>query len=81
MTVLKEKLTDAINAKNNDVKSFVWKLAKKSDGTQEEIKLTDASPEQLNKFYQHCQSMLYSKDKLMLDNKTKLNNYIFLFYT
>ena len=88
MTVLKEKLTDAINAKNNDVKSFVWKLAKKSDGTQEEIKLTDASSEQLNKFYQHCQSMLYSKDKLnpgrytlldiIQDQRNKCNVELFL---
>lgn len=64
MTVMKEKLMEAIEAKNNDIKSFVWKLARKSDGTQEEIKLVDATPEQLNKFYKHCKSMLYSTDKL-----------------
>lgn len=55
---------EAIEAKNNDTKSFVWKLARKSDGTQEEIKLVDATPEQLNTFYNHCKSMLYSEDKL-----------------
>lgn len=55
---------EAIEAKNNDIKSFVWKLARKSDGTQEEIKLVDATPEQLNQFYKHCKSMLYSTDKL-----------------
>lgn len=64
MTALKDKLTEAINAKNNDIKSFVWKLARNSEGVQEEIKLIDATPEQLSKFYQHCKSMLYSKDKL-----------------
>lgn len=64
MTALKDKLTEAINAKNNDIKSFVWKLARNSEGVQEEIKLVDATPEQLSKFYQHCMSMLYSKDKL-----------------
>lgn len=64
MTALKDKLTEAINAKNNDIKSFVWKLARNSEGVQEEIKLVDATPEQLSKFYQHCKSMLYSKDKL-----------------
>lgn len=64
MTVMKEKLMEAIEAKNNDIKSFVWKLARKSDGTQEEIKLVDAIPEQLNQFYKHCKSMLYSTDKL-----------------
>lgn len=64
MTTLKEKLTEAINAKNNDVKSFVWKLARRADGTQEEVRLMDATPEQLNQFYSHCHSMLYSTDKL-----------------
>ena len=55
---------EAIEAKNNDVKSFVWKLARKSDGSQEEIHLMDATPEQLNSFYKHCKSMLYSDDKV-----------------
>lgn len=64
MTVMREKLMEAIEAKNNDTKSFVWKLARKSDGTQEEIRLVDATPEQLNSFYKHCKSMLYSEDKL-----------------
>lgn len=64
MNTLKEKLTEAINAKNNDVKSFVWKLARKADGTQEEIRLVDATPEQLQQFLNHCNSMLYSTDRL-----------------
>lgn len=64
MTMLREKLMEAIEAKNNDTKSFVWKLARKSDGTQEEVKLIEATPEQLNTFYSHCKSMLYSEDKL-----------------
>lgn len=63
MSVIKEKLTEAINARNNDVKSFVWKFARCSDGTQQEIKLVDATPEQLQTFYSHCKSMLYSTDK------------------
>lgn len=62
--MMKEKLTEAINARNNDVKSFVWKLARKSDGTQEEVRLVDATEIQLNRFYKHCHSMLYSTDKL-----------------
>lgn len=72
MTMLREKLTEAINVKNNDVKTFVWKLARKSDGTQEEIKLMDATPEQLNKFYAHCNSMLYSTDKINPGRKVLL---------
>lgn len=61
---MREKLIEAMEAKSNDIKSFVWKLARKADGTQEEIRLVDATPEQLNRFYKHCQSMLYSNDKL-----------------
>ena len=71
--MMKEKLTAAIEAKNNDIKSFVWKLAKNTDGVQEEIRLVDATPEQLNQFYKHCQSMLYSTDKLNPGRYTLLN--------
>jgi len=73
MNMMKEKLTAAIEAKNNDIKSFVWKLAKNTDGVQEEIRLVDATPEQLNQFYKHCQSMLYSTDKLNPGRYTLLN--------
>lgn len=64
MSILKEKLEAAIEAKNNDTKSFIWKFARKSDGVQEEARLVDVTPEQLNTFYKHCNSMLYSEDKL-----------------
>lgn len=64
MTVMKDKLMEAIEAKNNDIKSFVWKFPRKQDGTQDEIHLINASPEQLNQFYKHCYSMLNSTDKL-----------------
>lgn len=61
---MKEKLTEAMDARNNDIKSFVWKFARKSDGTQPEILLMDATEEQLKSFYAHCKSMLYSTDKV-----------------
>lgn len=65
MNVMRDKMLEAIDAKNNDIKSFIWKLAKnKSTGVQEEIRLIDATEEQLNSFYKHCMSMLYSKDKI-----------------
>ena len=64
MNTMRDKLTEAIDAKNNDIKSYVWKLARKSDGTQEEIRLVDATPEQLKAFYHHCESMLHSTDKV-----------------
>lgn len=60
---MREKLIEAINAKNSDIRTFVWKLARKNDGTQDEIRLMDATPEQLNSFYKHCNSMLNSTDK------------------
>ena len=47
---MKEKLTEAINARNNDIKSFIWKFARRPDGTQPEIRLVDATPEQLKTF-------------------------------
>ena len=65
-TVLADKLTEALNAKNNDINSFIWKGAKKNVGkqrVQEEIKLVDASQDQLQSFYNHCKTMLYNKDK------------------
>ncbi len=74
MNNIKDALTAAIEAKNNDVKSFVWKLARnKETGEQQEIKLIDASEEQLNQFYNHCISMLYSTDKLNPGRYTLLN--------
>lgn len=61
--MLKEKLTEAIEAKNNDITNFIWKFAKNENGSQDFIKLVDATSEQLNEFYNHCHSMLYSTDK------------------
>lgn len=66
MTLLKERLQEAIASKKMDVNNFIWKGAKKEVNgnlVQEEIKLVDASPEQLEKFYRHCKSMLYNTDK------------------
>jgi len=62
-TELEDKLKQAFDEKNNDIKSFTWKFARKEDGTQDEIRLYDATEEQLKKFYNHCQSMLYNPDK------------------
>ncbi len=67
MTVFGDKFVEAMNAKNNDIRTFVWKGAKEivnGEKVQTEIRLVDATPEQLNKFYQHCKSMLNSNDKV-----------------
>ena len=76
MGVLGEKLVQAINDKESSVENFVWKGPKKEINgvrVQEEIKLIDATPEQLKQFYAHCQSMLYSEDKKNPGRKILLN--------
>lgn len=73
MTEIKDKFMEAVAAKKNDTKSFIWKYAKNSDGTQPEIRLVDATPEQLQQFYTHCYSMLYNEDKLNPGRYTLLN--------
>lgn len=66
MTIIRERLEEAIASKKADIKSFVWKGEKKEINgvlTQEEIRLIDADENQLKKFYNHCMSMLYNEDK------------------
>lgn len=66
MTIIRERLEEAMASKKIDVKNFIWKGEKKEINgvmTQEEIRLIDASEEQLRKFYNHCMSMLYNQDK------------------
>lgn len=64
MGVLGDKLASALEVKTNDINSFIWKGPKKENRTQDEIKLVDATPDQLKEFYEHCKSMLYSTDKV-----------------
>ena len=61
MTVFGDKLKEALEDKNNDINSYVWK-GPKVNGVQEEIKLVDADYNQLKKFYNQCQQMLYNVD-------------------
>lgn len=64
MTYFGDKLQEALNAKNNDVESFVWKFPKDRETKKaEQIRLIDATESQLRKFYHHCNDMLYSTDK------------------
>ena len=65
MGIIGEKLTKAFEEKNNNVNNFVWKFPKKEvngEVVQSEIKMMDATEEQLNTFYQHCLSMLHNTD-------------------
>ena len=61
MTVLGDKLKEALSDKANDVNNYVWK-GPKVNGVQEEIKLVDADYDQLKRFYNHCEQMLYNSD-------------------
>lgn len=61
MTVLGDKLREALSDKANDVNSYVWK-GPKVNGVQEEIKLVDAGYDQLRRFYNHCEQMLYNSN-------------------
>ena len=66
MTIIRERLEEAMASKKADIKSFVWKGEKKEVNgvlTQEEIRLIDADEYQLKRFYNHCMSMLYNQDK------------------
>jgi hypothetical protein len=76
MTVLEDKLNAAKENRNNDVRTFVWKGAKEEingNKVQKEIRLIDATPEQLQSFYNHCRSMLYNTN-----NKETPGRYVLL---
>lgn len=95
MGVLGEKLAQAFEEKKrlkelekNDINNFVWKGPKDVNRNQTEIKLLDATPQQLKDFYNHCVSMLYSKDtknpgryvlkEIVRDQINKCNTELFL---
>lgn len=59
MSEFKEKIVEALNKKNQDINTFVWK-AKKVGDKQNELKMVDCTIEQLKGFYNHCESMLHN---------------------
>lgn len=92
-TVLGEKLNQAMNAKENDVESFVWKGSRKivnGERMQSTIKMVDMTEEELNNAYKHCESMLYSNNyenpgrRVLLDQiedqRTRCNAELFLIW-
>ena len=66
ITIMEEKLKEAIQKKQLDVNSFVWKGSKQLDATgkfkQSEIKLMAMSQQGLRDCYDHCKTMLFNKD-------------------
>lgn len=88
---LKDKFAAAMEVKNNDINTFIWKGPKEDIGgqkIQKEVRLIDASQEQLQNFYNHCMSMLYSKDsvnpgrftliEMLQEDREKCNTELFL---
>lgn len=72
MTAIEDAYNKACELKANDISSFVWK-GPKVNGVQEEIKLIDASYDQLRKYYKHCTEMLYNTDSKNPGRKTLLD--------
>lgn len=61
MTVLGDKLQEALDIKKEDVNSYVWK-GPRVNGVQEEFKLIDADYDTLKKWYNRCSTMLNNTD-------------------
>lgn len=63
---LGDKLNEALRKKGEDINTFVWKFPKdrENQNSQQCVKLIDCTQEQLQQFYDHCESMLRNDDKL-----------------
>lgn len=60
MPILGDMQRQSLENIKNSISDFVWKGPKNSNGIQEEIKLSEATYEQLRKFYLQCEQMLYN---------------------
>lgn len=61
MSIMKEKLSQALQNQKNDVNSYIWKGKKVKTASgfiQDEIKLVDATDSQLKEFHSYCDTML-----------------------
>ena len=93
-TLLGEKLRKAIEGKNSDITSFIWKGNKKLDENgkykQVEKRLVDMNIQELNSCYDHCKTMLFNKDiknpgrylvlEIIADQKDRCGAELFLRY-
>ena len=65
-TLLGEKLKNAINTKNSNINSFIWKgskvLNKEGKYTQSEKKIIEMTEFEMLECYEHCKTMLFNKD-------------------
>ena len=92
MTVIAEQLEAALKNKEQN-QEYIWKGPKQwinNQLVQEEVKLSEATEEQLIKFHNHCVTMLYNKDvkcpgryvllELIQEQRNKCNTELFLRY-
>ena len=66
MSILRERLSQAIASKKNDINSFIWKGEKREvDGkfVQDKKRLVDCTLEELQRNYDYCKQMLYNENK------------------
>lgn len=65
-TLLGEKLKNAINTKNSNINSFIWKgskvLNKEGKYTQSEKKIIEMTEFEMLECYEHCKTMLFNKN-------------------
>lgn len=65
--IIGERLKEALEKKENDINSFIWKgeKIKNSNGDYEQVekKMVDCSIDELKSFYKKCESMLYNTSK------------------
>lgn len=64
--ILKERLSEAITSKKNDITTYVWKGKKREVNgvfVQEEKRLVDCTLDELQRNYDYCNEMLYNDDK------------------
>jgi len=66
MSILQERLEEAIDKKEFELGSFIWKGHKILDENgkyiQSEKRLIDMSESELSNCYEHCKTMLYNRD-------------------
>lgn len=92
-TVLGDKLNQAIKAKNDDVKTYIWKGSRQivnGERMQSTMRMVDMSEEELSNAYKHCESMLYSDNydnpgryvllEQIEDQRTRCNAELFLIW-
>lgn len=94
MNTLQDSLQDAIEKKESDINSFVWKGHKVLDASgkykQTEQRLVDMSERELKNCYDHCKTMLFNKDaqnpgryivlELIADQRDRCGAELFLRY-